>query len=478
MPLLLTAAGPLLPLLAWPLLSPLQRTMLLLVTIVGGITFRFSRRYLDGFAARRRYERWFLATLAAAAGVVVTDHLVLLALAWTATSLSLHQLLTIMPGRAAAEVAAHKKFLLSRLADLCVFAGIGLLVAHFDTASRSAVLARAATLPALDGVVELAGALLVAGVLLRSAQLPFHGWLIQVMEAPTPVSALLHAGIVNLGAFVLIALGPLVGRLVVAQSLLVIVGTLTAVGAALVLLTRADVKGALAWSTCAQMGFVLLECGLGAYDLALLHLVAHALYKAYAFLSSGGTVARTAHLAPAAPTDVPGRGRWAAALGLAAASTGGLAALTWGEARTRPALWISGTILALALAGVLARVDTRSRASRRTAAALLVGMPLLYAVWHALLGGLVPLADAPPVVSAGLLLAVPLAFAALLAVQTEVTAHPGGRLARRLYPHAVAGFHLDERFTRLTFRLWPPTFSAPRVVPRPEAHPHRTEQAA
>ncbi len=478
MPLLLTAAGPLLPLLAWPLLDPLQRTMLLLITAVGGITFRFSRRYLDGFAARRRCDGWFLATLVAATGVVLSDHLLLMAVCWTATSLALHQLLTIMPGRAAAEIAAHKKFLLSRLADLCVYSGVGLLIAHFDTTSRTALLARAAALSTLAADVQLAGVLLAAGVILRSAQLPFHGWLIQVMEAPTPVSALLHAGIVNLGAFVLIALGPLVGRLAVAQTLLVVIGTLTATGAAVVLLTRTNVKGALAWSTCAQMGFVLLECGLGAYDLALLHVVAHALYKAYAFLSSGGAVARTAHL-PANPLPAPlGVGRWVRALVITAGATGGVAALTWGAARVRPAMWISGTILALALAHVVARTDWRRPAARGMTLAMLVGMPLLYAVWHALFLGLVPAAEVPLIVPLLVAALVPLAFAGLLWLETEVTVHPSGRVARTLYPHAIAGFHLDERFTRLTFRLWPPTFTAPRVVPRPEARPQRTERAA
>ncbi len=134
--------------------------------------------------------------------------------------------------------------------------------------------------------------LLAFAAILKTAQLPLHGWLIQVMEAPTPVSALLHAGVVNMGGFVLLRVAELIGLVPSAQWLLVIVGSLTAVLAGMVMLTRISIKVRLAWSTCAQMGFMLMEIGLGLYELALLHLVAHSLYKAYAFLSSGEAVER------------------------------------------------------------------------------------------------------------------------------------------------------------------------------------------
>lgn len=89
---------------------------------------------------------------------------------------------------------------------------------------------------------------------LKCARLPFHGWLIQVMEAPTPVSALLHAGVVNLGGVVLLRFAPVVDRAVETRALLVVVGVLTAVVASLVMTTRVSVKVSLAWSTCARWG--------------------------------------------------------------------------------------------------------------------------------------------------------------------------------------------------------------------------------
>jgi hypothetical protein len=203
------------------------------------------------------------------------------------------------------------------------------------TLQIDALLMQADTFRIMPATLQAAGCLLAIGVVLRSAQLPFHGWLIQVMEAPTPVSALLHAGIVNIGGFVLIRLAGLVGRLEGAQTLLVVVGATTAVLAALVMTTRVSVKVALAWSTCAQMGFMLLECGLGAYGLALLHLVAHSLYKAHGFLASGRTVEQQVLRRIAPEPTRPTALRWTIAASFAMLTV--VLLLTVGSILARPA---------------------------------------------------------------------------------------------------------------------------------------------
>jgi NAD(P)H-quinone oxidoreductase subunit 5 len=455
------AIAPILALASLTTLAPLQGVVLLLITFVGGITLRFSRRYLDGAPRIPYFVGWFVATVAAASLVVLTDNIAVIALAWTATSLSLHQLLTFAAGRPAAEVAAHKKFILSRIADLAVGGAMLLLARTFGTLSLSDILAQAEQVPVLPSAVTAAGVLLAFGVILRSAQLPFHGWLIQVMEAPTPVSALLHAGIVNLGAYVLIATGPLFGRVAAAQTLLVIVGALTAVGASIVLLTRGSVKGGLAWSTCAQMGFVLFECGLGAYDLALLHLIAHALYKANAFLGSGGVVARQVVRAPRATS--PGVVRWAVGFIAAAALVGAGTALTWGDAFSRPAMLVSAVILTLSLVPLLA--TGLRRGTWQTPLLIAAGTPMVYGLWHALM---TPLAPAlPPMVAATSVVIVAVcAFLTLFAVQLMIIERPHDALLRAIYPHASAGFHLDDLFTRLTFRVWPPQLTPVRPESR------------
>ncbi len=148
-------------------------------------------------------------------------------------------------------------------------------------------------------------ALIVLAAALKTAAFPLNGWLTEVMEAPTPVSALLHAGIINAGGFLLILVADLVQASPGAMAALVMLGGFTALFGAVVMLTQSAIKTALAWSTVAQMGFMLLQCGLGLWPLALLHIVAHSMYKAHAFLSSGGAVHAVANLRKPGPVAAP-----------------------------------------------------------------------------------------------------------------------------------------------------------------------------
>jgi NAD(P)H-quinone oxidoreductase subunit 5 len=141
---------------------------------------------------------------------------------------------------------------------------------------------------------NLACFLLMLAAVIKSAQLPFHIWLPQTMETPTPVSALMHAGIVNAGGYLMIRTSPLISLTPWVLTTLAIIGATTAVYAAVVMLTQTSIKKSLAYSTIAQMGFMMLQCGLGAFAAAMLHILAHSLYKAHAFLSSGSVVAHAA----------------------------------------------------------------------------------------------------------------------------------------------------------------------------------------
>jgi NAD(P)H-quinone oxidoreductase subunit 5 len=428
--------------------------MLLLVSFIGWVIVGYSQPYLDGERGQPRYICSLMLTLAAVSLLVMTNNLLLLALAWIVTSLALHGLLTFFSDRPQALIAAHKKFLASRVADLCLLSAIALVGSQLGTLEIDQAIAAAKALPEIPGALQAAALLFVVSALLKCAQLPVHGWLIQVMEAPTPVSALLHAGVVNLGGFMLIRLGTLVTDVPAAQALLVAVGAITAVVAALVMMTRIGIKVCLAWSTCAQMGFMLMQCGLGLYDLALLHIVAHSLYKAYAFLSAGGAVEqnRLQQMTPAAPPM--GAGTWllGALVGLGLVA---LAALAWGiHPADAPALWAVGGILAFALAPLLAGPALRAGGAWPLAglgvafavALVYFGLHLVFSRW---LG--VP-ASTPNMALIALVLG---CFAVLFVVQGAVRAHPQGALARSLYPWLFAGLYLDEVFTRLTFRVWP-----------------------
>lgn len=269
--------------------------MLLLVSFIGWITCRYSIRYLDGDARQGQYFQWMSFTIGAVALMVLSADLLTFGIFWSLTSFGLHHLLLHYGERSAAQRAAWTKFLISRVGDLAVLLAICLFYPivkslQFSDLALAAVDPNVANLPAFQaGTIALA-----LGVIVKSAQIPFHTWLPLTMETPTPVSALMHAGIVNAGGFLLVRSSPLVGASSFAQTLLVVSGTVTACLASSIMLTQTSVKKKLAYSTIAQMGFMLMQCGLAAYSAAMLHILAHSLYKAYEFLSSGSVITRRA----------------------------------------------------------------------------------------------------------------------------------------------------------------------------------------
>ena len=474
----------------WVRADAVGGVVMLLVAFVGWVIVRYSATYLNGEHAQRHYVRWLMATLATVSLVVATNHVLVLALAWAATSLALHRLLTFFGDRPPAVVAAHKKFIVGRAADLCMLAAAGLLFQAFGTLHIDQILANAAAAPQLPLAAQAAVLLMACAALLKCAQLPFHGWLIQVMEAPTPVSALLHAGVVNLGGFVLIRFTPLIADVPAAQALLVAAGTATAVLAALVMTTRISIKVMLAWSTCAQMGFMLLQIGLGVWQMALLHLVAHSMYKAHAFLGAGGAVRRAQRMQLTPRARAPGAGALVAGVlvgtGMTLAAGAAVAALLPGPAAP-PAIWVLGGIVALALVPLVHGQSWRLRGLWLPALGLgAFGVALAYFGLHAGLSawmvpttgvpiaGLstagLPSAAAPAAApAAALWVGVALAFGALFALQSAITVAPRGALARRLYPWFYGGLFLDEKFNRVVFSLWRPPAPTAGAAPLPAA---------
>jgi NAD(P)H-quinone oxidoreductase subunit 5 len=397
-----------------------------------------------------------LLTLASVMLVVVGNHLLWLVLAWTVSNLGLYRLLTFFALRPAAMVAAHKQHMVATAANAAMLLAAVLLHGAFGTWQIDELLLRAVAAPELPLSAQVAVVLIALAAILKCAQLPFHGWLIQVMEAPTPVSALLHAGVVNLGGLVLVRLAPLVAEVPLAMALLVVVGGLTAAIAALVMTTRISVKVMLAWSTCAQMGFMLMQCGLGLWEMALLHLAGHSLYKAYAFLSAGGAV-RQSQLRQLAPLPTqPDASAWTLALLAAWVSTGVTMLVFATIAPLSPALSVMTGILTLAwLPLLLQRTRTMAGAwSWLQAAAAAAALTATYFGLHLLLHGGVAPDAATPVLPLWWFVAA--LFAALFLTQVALQARPDSAAARRLYPWIYGGLFLDEWFSRCAMRHWPP----------------------
>lgn len=428
-------------------------TVALLVALLGWVIVNYSARYLQGEPHQSLFVRAMLFTLACVGLLVVSRHLVLIVLGWSGTSIGLHFLLTYYRERKAAQIVAHKKFIVSRLADICLLAALVLIWNSSGTLTLDGISAYLKEVSSLPAAMYWATVLITLAAVLKSAQLPLHGWLIQVMEAPTPVSALLHAGVINIGGFVLIRLADLVSAVPAAQAVLVIAGSLTAVLAGLVMMTRISIKVRLAWSTCAQMGFMLMEVGLGLYELALLHLVAHSLYKAHAFLNAGNTVTESRMNDFFIPGEKPRSLPWY--LGTVALSGGLVAAsvATWQLFLPDLNLPIAVVaIVALGLAPLLWLEQGISAALISRGLVSVLALIQLYLAWHLLFSGLAP----STTTTSGLLLAwVAVSFSLLYAAQIWLRCFPQGRLAQVLYPWAYCGFYLDETFTRLTFKFWP-----------------------
>jgi len=285
-------------------LDAVSVSMALLVSFVGWIVVRYARTYLDGEAREGRFHGLMLATLAAVLVLVQAGSLTVVVAGFITIGFVLRHLLLFYPERAEARRAAAKFSLVWGAGDVALIAASLLIGWSFGTGSLADIGAAAAN--GLPLAADIGVALLVLAAALKTAAFPLHGWLTEVMEAPTPVSALLHAGIINSGGVLLIALAPLVQASTGAMAALVMIGGLTALFGAAVMLTQSAVKTALAWSTVSQMGFMLLQCGLGLWTLALLHIVAHSLYKAHAFLSSGGAVRAVAAVKRPGPVAVPG----------------------------------------------------------------------------------------------------------------------------------------------------------------------------
>ena len=285
-------------------LDVLSVTMLLLVSFIGSVVIRFSATYLDGDDRQGRFTGWLCLTLTSVLLLVLSGNLVLLVASWIGTSVFLHHLLLHFSGRTGAVRAARKKFIVARLGDGALVMAAGLLAFGYETIDIATILSAAK-----EGVMPLgafwAAAFLALAAILKSAQFPSHGWLTEVMETPTPVSALLHAGVINAGGFLLIRFADVMLLAPGVLAVLVMIGGFTALLGGLAMLAQPAVKTSLAWSTIAQMGFMIMQCGLALFPLALLHIVAHSLYKAHAFLASGTAVETVAALQRPGPIAIP-----------------------------------------------------------------------------------------------------------------------------------------------------------------------------
>ncbi len=267
-----------------------------LLAYVAGLCWLLARYAGRNLAGQERTRRFGLLQLAAllSLGLLVTGaSLPVIAVGWTASGLAVASLVA-HPGTPGARRAARYVRRTFLAGDAALWAGVVAGVALLPTVNRAELLAASssATLPITAPDATVTAGLLLLACVVRSALVPAHRWLPETAEAPSPVSALLHAGVVNATGVVVALLWPVFRAAPLALLALLVLGAASVTVGTVTARLRADVKGRLACSTTAQMGWMAVQLGLGLPGAAVLHLVGHGSYKSWLFLRAGGTVSR------------------------------------------------------------------------------------------------------------------------------------------------------------------------------------------
>jgi len=260
------------------------------VTFFSGIVHSYARRYMAGSETIDRFFARVLAFTLVVMVLVAADHLVLFAAAWLAMGLVMADLIGHVDGWPQAQAAGRlaRRYFLASSASLAA----ALAALWYATGATTVSGVAAGIDGAPTAVVLFAASALLLAAMVQSALVPFHTWLLSSMTAPTPASALMHAGFVNAGGVLLVRFAPVVTVEAEFMLAVVVVGTASALLGKLLKKVQTDVKGRLGCSTVGQMGFMIMQAGLGFFGAAITHLVLHGFYKAYQFLTSGSRVSQ------------------------------------------------------------------------------------------------------------------------------------------------------------------------------------------
>jgi NADH-quinone oxidoreductase subunit L len=277
------------------LFDPLSSLMAVVISGISLIVHLYSVRYM---AEETGYARFFVMLdfmTAALLIMVAAGDLITLLMSWHIIGVMLYFLL----GQDTQSQTAYRyglwTFITYRIGDIPLVLAAVVLFHAYGTWSLPVIFEQLSANPDAETffglpVAEAVGALVAMAAFARSAQFLLHIWLPYTMEGPTPVSALMHAGIVNSGGFLINRFAPLYIHTGDVLHWVFIVGLFTAVIGSVLMLSQNDVKKSLGYSTMGQMGFMIMECGVGAFSLAIFHLIAHGLFKGTMFLSAGGVI--------------------------------------------------------------------------------------------------------------------------------------------------------------------------------------------
>ncbi|YP_009701413.1 NADH dehydrogenase subunit 5 (mitochondrion) [Actinia tenebrosa] len=267
----------------------LSATMLLVVTAISALVHVFSTAYMDGDPHVPRFMSYLSLFTFFMILLVTSDNLPQLFIGWEGVGLCSYLLINFWLTRIEANKAGIKAMLVNRVGDIGFVLAMLAIWDQFGCLDFASIFNTVALSPSNN--TTLICLFLFIGAVGKSAQLGLHTWLPDAMEGPTPVSALIHAAtMVTAGVFLLIRSSPLLEQAPIALMVVTIVGSLTAFMAATVGLVQNDLKKVIAYSTCSQLGYMVMACGLSQYSISLFHLMNHAFFKALLFLSAGSVI--------------------------------------------------------------------------------------------------------------------------------------------------------------------------------------------
>jgi NADH-quinone oxidoreductase subunit L len=272
-------------------LDQLSMVFVLLITIVGSLIHVYSIGYMKDDPDRRRFFGFLNLFVAAMLLLVLADNYLLLYAGWEGVGLASFLLIGFWQHKNSAAAAAKKAFVMNRIGDVGMSLGIMLIFVTFGSVTFSTVFDQAGE--ASDTTMTWIGLLLLLAACGKSAQFPLQAWLLDAMEGPTPVSALIHAAtMVTAGVYLIVRSGPIFDQTIVASTVVVIIGTITMFLGAFIGSAKDEIKKALAGSTMSQIGYMILAAGLGpvGYVFAIFHLLTHGVFKANLFLGAGSVM--------------------------------------------------------------------------------------------------------------------------------------------------------------------------------------------
>ncbi|MFB9674866.1 NADH-quinone oxidoreductase subunit L [Streptosporangium vulgare] len=280
------------------LIDPLSISFALLITGVGSLIHIYSIGYMSHDVDRRRFFAYLNLFVAAMLLLVLADNYVALFIGWEGVGLASYLLIGFWQFKPSAAAAAKKAFIVNRVGDFGLLIAIFTVFTTFGTVafgelSGETVSGAISSGGASQGTITAIGLLLLLGACGKSAQLPLQSWLLDAMEGPTPVSALIHAAtMVTAGVYLVVRSGAFFEAAPTAQLVVTIVGVATLLAGAIIGCAKDDIKKGLAGSTMSQIGYMMLGAGLGpvGYAFAIAHLIGHGFFKANMFLGAGSVM--------------------------------------------------------------------------------------------------------------------------------------------------------------------------------------------